>query len=293
AGIGALTLPILLLWKRDLKGLLFCAVSGLIFFILAGIPDLLLRGSFHHSLLAVTTYNIDHGHEYGNGSILFYPLLLLGMSFFPILITKDFNKAFLLSVLKKNTFSVLFIFFFVALHTYFPQKFERFLVPIIPLFLILLTPFIAHLLKHFKKYKIRLLCLFILNSTILTAAAFQPSQGNIIKMALFIDQHPKIEKIFNFESTIEWLPEKFISKNSQFKIIPISSNSLADIDPSLCENIIVINEFLYEQKKALLSAYDVKAKFGVNFIESLAYRFNKKNNIRRSPLIVLGCSEPR
>lgn len=291
AGIGALTIPLLLLWQRPfkLKPLFVCATTGIGAFILAGIPDYFLRGKFHYSLIAVTTYNVEHGHEYGNGSILFYPLMLVVMSFLPFLITKKYEKGFIWNSLKDQKFSLVFIFLFVALHSYFPQKFERFLVSIIPLVLVVIAPFISFLLTNWKIYRLRLIILLLLNTAILSAASFHPSQGNIIKMALFIDQHPQVQKVLNFEKTLEWIPEKFISKNTNYHILDIDENSLADLKPEACEQIIVVNEFLYEKHRDKLQSFAKKAQFNVNFIETIAYNFNRKNNIRRSPLIVLGC----
>lgn len=291
AGIGALTIPLLLLFRKplNLKALSACAVTGIGAFILAGIPDYFLRGKFHFSLIAVTTYNVDHGHEYGNGSILFYPLMLVLMSFLPFFISRKYEKGFIRNSLAEQKFSLIFIFLFVALHSYFPQKFERFLVSIIPLVLVVITPFVYFLLSHWKTYRIRLIFLLLLNTAILSAASFHPSQGNIIKMALFIDQHPQVQRVLNFEKTLEWIPEKFIAKNSHYQILDIDENSLVDLRPDNCEQIIVINEFLYEKNQEKLKSFAKKAQFNVNFIETIAYNLNRKNNIRRSPIIVLGC----
>lgn len=291
AGIGALTIPLLLLLRKpkSFKPLVICALTGIAAFIASGIPDYFLRGKFHYSLIAVTTYNVEHGHEYGNGSILFYPLMLVLMSFLPFMFTKKYQKGFVVSALKEQKYSLVFIFLFVALHSYFPQKFERFLVSIIPLVLVVMTPFIHFLVINWREYKIRWSFILLLNFSVLLAASFQPSQGNIIKMALFIDHHPEVKKVLNFEKTLEWIPEKFIAKNTQYQILDITEDSIKDLDPHQCEQVLVINEFLYEKNQSLLAAYQIKDNFGVNFLESIAYKLNRKNNIRRSPLVVLGC----
>lgn len=211
------------------------------------------------------------------------------MSFMPFFITRKYESGFIVNSLKEQKFSLLFIFLFVALHSYFPQKFERFLVSIIPLVLVVITPFIYFLLSNWKNFKVRLVLMLLLNTAILSAASFYPSQGNIIKMALYIDHNPQVHKILNFEKTLEWIPEKFIAKNNHYQILDIDENSLKDINSENCEQIIVINEFLYEKYQNQLKNFTKKAQFNVNFIESIAYKLNRKNNIRRSPLIVLGC----
>ncbi|MCB0368428.1 MAG: hypothetical protein KDD45_03065 [Bdellovibrionales bacterium] len=290
-GIGALTIPILLLYSKDFKGLWIASITGLVAFVISGIPDVFLRGKFHQSLIAVTTYNMEHGHEYGNSSVFYYPIMLFIMGFIPFYFSKKITASFIKNNLVKQKFSLIFVILFVALHSYFPQKFERFLISIIPLILVLMTPFVGFLLRNFKTYKIRLTFLFLINFSVLFAASFQPSQGNIINLSLFIDKHPGINNVLNFEKTLEWIPEKFITNNHNYHIIDINQNQIGTLDPKNCSQVIVINEFLYEKDKYLFKDYKIKDQFNVNFIESIAYKLNRKNNIRRSSLIVLGCPD--
>ena len=287
AGIGALTIPILLLLAKDFKGVAVSAAVGLACFILAGVPDIILRGGFHHSLISVLTYNVEHGHEYGNGSLLFYPFLLMGLSFFPLLWMGVFNKKFTLAILKKLDFAWLFILLFVALHSYFPQKFERFMVSIIPLLIVLMTPYFTQLVLLWPKTKWRLVTILGINLFVLINASFFPSQKNIINMALFIDRNTNIKTVYNLEKTIEWIPEKFIYLNRNYAIVDISLDAVKDHPANNCQSVIVVNDFLMSQNTELLKDYRAVDTFDVNWIEGLAYKFNKKNNIRRAPLRVL------
>ncbi len=58
----------------------------LLLFVLSGIPDYFLRGKFHYSLLNLTVYNFEHGFDYGNRTVFFYPLLILIVGFIPFFI---------------------------------------------------------------------------------------------------------------------------------------------------------------------------------------------------------------
>ncbi len=287
AGIGALTIPILLLFAKDWKGVVVSAIVGIACFVLAGIPDIFLRGGFHHSLISVLTYNVEHGQEYGDGSILFYPLLLMGLTFFPFLWLNVTRKSFTLPVLKKLDYAWVFILLFVALHSYFPQKFERFMVSIIPLLIVLMTPYFTQLVLQWPKKQWRLITMGLLNLFILINASFFPSQKNIINMALFIDRHNSIKTIYNLEKTLEWIPEKFIFLNRNYSIVDLTLASVKDQIENNCQSAIIVNDFIFQEQKELLKDFRIIDTFNVNWIESLAYRFNKKNNIRRAPLHVL------
>ncbi len=287
AGIGALTIPILLFFAKDWKGVVVSAAVGIACFVLAGIPDIFLRGGFHHSLIAVLTYNVEHGQEYGDGSILFYPLLLMGLTFFPFLWLNVTKKSFTLPVLKKLDYAWVFILLFVALHSYFPQKFERFMVSIIPLLIVLMTPYFTELVLQWPQKQWRLITMGLLNLFILINASFFPSQKNIINMALFIDRHNGIKTIYNLEKTLEWIPEKFIFLNRNYSIVDLNLASIKDQAENNCQSAIIVNDFIFQEQKELLKDFRIIDTFNVNWIESLAYRFNKKNNIRRAPLHVL------
>lgn len=286
-GIGALTIPLLLLLNKDSKGGFISAIVGIGCFVLAGVPDIFLRGGFHHSLIAVLTYNIEHGHEYGNGSILFYPLLLMGLTFFPLLWIGNWNKKFSLPILKKLDFAWVFIFLFVALHSYFPQKFERFMISILPLLIVLMTPYFTRLVFLWPKKKWQLVTISLLNLFILINASFFPAQKNIINMALFIDQHPEIKSIYNMEKTLEWIPERFIFLNQNYSLLELPMDAIKDQTPNNCQAAFIVNDFILQEQKELLKDFRIVDTFQVNWIESLAYKFNKKNNIRRAPLHVL------
>lgn len=287
AGIGALAIPVLLLIAKDFKGVAVSAAVGIASFVLAGIPDIFLRGGFHHSLISVLTYNVEHGHEYGNGSILFYPLLLMGLTFFPFLWISKWSKTFSGTIFKKLDFAWVFILLFVALHSYFPQKFERFMVSIIPLLIVLMTPYFTQLVLMWPRQKWRLVTMATLNMFVLINASFFPSQKNIINTALFIDRHNSIRTIYNLEKTIEWIPEKFIFLNRNYAIVDLTLSGIKDQAENSCQSAIIVNDFIFQEQRELLKDFKIIDTFNVNWIESLAYKFNKKNNIRRAPLHVL------
>ena len=127
----------------------------------------------------------------------------------------------------------------------------------------------------------------VINFFILINASFFPSQKNIIEMALFIDRHSQIKTIYNLEKTLEWIPEKFIFNNQNYSIVDLTLSNIKDQIENNCQAVVIANDFILQQQRPLLDNFKIIATFDVNWIESLAYRFNKKNNIRRAPLHVL------
>lgn len=106
-------------------------------------------------------------------------------------------------------------------------------------------------------------------------------------MALFIDQHPEIKSIYNMEKTLEWIPERFIFLNQNYSLLELPMDAIKDQTPNNCQAAFIVNDFILQEQKELLKDFRIVDTFQVNWIESLAYKFNKKNNIRRAPLHVL------
>ncbi len=286
-GICALGLLILSLLKRKPKHFFASAGLGFIFLILSGIPDYFLRGQFHYSLLAVTTYNFEHGQEYGNEPWTYYPLMILAITFAPFFIMKypvDFWK----SHLKTQRLNIIFITLFVFLHSLFPQKFERFLISIIPLLAFFMARLVQLLYTERAKRPWRWRSLCLLNLFLFIPASFSPAQKNILGLARFLDDNPKIIRVYNINETLSWIPEIFIEK-SRPQIIPISAEMMGSLNPSDCSQILVVNSHFEELFKKELLRFEFIKSFSVNYLEQIAYQLNKKNNIRRTPLQVYGC----
>ena len=108
-GICALGLLGLAIYKKRYRDFFLCGSVGVLLLILSGIPDYFIRGKFHYSLLAVTTYNFAHGHEYGDEPWTYYPLMILAITFAPFFIFKYSNN-FWQKHLKYQRVNISFIF---------------------------------------------------------------------------------------------------------------------------------------------------------------------------------------
>ncbi len=287
-GFCALAFIILPVMKKNLKHVLWASGLGLIFFALAGIPDYFIRGQFHYSLLNLTLYNFAHGSDYGNRSIAFYPLLIVIVTLMPFLI-KRYPPGFTAGVFRKYRSLLLFLGLFVFLHSLFPQKWERFIISVLPLLLLLVFPFLYHLQQNFKQHRLRLILLYGLNGVLFFIASFFPAQKNLIEMSLYLNDHPEIKKVYRIDQVPEWITEAFIlSKNFQF--VDVTATELAAVDWADCSRMLVLSQQQLEANKQLTDRLQIKAGFNVNLIEQLAYFANPKNNIRRVRLnLYSGC----
>lgn len=289
-GFCALVFIILTLMKKRYQHSLAAAGLGLFLLLISGIPDYYLRGQFHFSLLNLTVYNFQHGSEYGQRTILFYPFFIILMTFAPVFIVK-YPRFWLKTTLRKQFSLWIVVILFVFLHSLFPQKWERFLISLIPILVMLIYPYLSFMLSDFKKYKVRLVSVFILNGVVFFIASFFPPQKNLIEMSLYLDQHPEIQKVVRFNNTPEWITEAFIYPK-KFEFIEIAENKnpteiqqqLSLINFSDCSTYLVVADHDLEKYKIILDQMKFKAEFNVNLIEQLAYKLNPKNNARRVKL---------
>lgn len=287
-GFCALALVALPVLHKKWKHMFAAGLLGIFFFILAGIPDYYIRGAFHHSLLSLTVYNYEHGSEYGNQSVLFYPALIFAVSFMPFLI-KRYPQGFVGAQLRRHRVIWMMLVLFVFLHSLFPQKWERFVISVLPLLTLALFPFFLHLQQNFRQHRWRLISLYILNGFLFLVASYFPAQKNLIEMSLYLDQHPEVRYVHRVADTPGWITEAFI-RNRQFEYVESDLLSLEGTDWSDCARMLVIGEAQSSHYKNITDRLNLRAQFHVNLIEQLAFKLNPDKNLRRVRLsLYSGC----
>ncbi len=287
-GFCALVFIILPCLKKNWRQVVLAGALGLLLFALSGIPDYFLRGKFHYSLLNLTLYNFEHGSDYGNRSVFFYPLLIFIIGFIPFFI-KKYPASVTTGYFRKNRSLLLMVGLFLVLHSLFPQKWERFIISVIPILLFLVFPFLYHLHVEFRKNRVRLFLLHGLNLSLFVVASFFPAQKNLIEMSRFLNEHSEVTTIYRVDATPEWITEAFIL-NKTFQFNDVLATELTTVDWNDCSRMLVLSQRQEENLGSLLRRLQLRARFDVNLIEQLAYRANPKNNIRRVRLsLYSGC----
>lgn len=287
-GFCALVFVILPLLHKKPGQVLAAGLSGLGFFILSGIPDIFLRGSFHHSLRALAEYNFKYGSHYGNRPwYFFFPLIFVCM-LVPWLIAR-YPEGFLKTYFRRYRSLYMILALFLLLHSLFANKFERFLISMIPVMLFLMVPLLAYFIENAPRFKPRLVSLLAVNFLLWVPASFFPAQKNITDLVRFMDRHPEYVTVVNLDQSLEWLPDAFMRK-PHYNLVPMDSAKFQESELASCETLIVVNAKAYEKNKDFLNAhYTLLERLNVNVIEAVAYRLNPENNVRRSPLWVYSC----
>ena len=281
-GICALALIALTIMHRNWKDFAFASVFGLTLFIISGIPDYFLRGSFHHSLISILDYNVKYGSNYATHPIYTYPALIFGLCLGPWWIMK-YPQGFWKNHFKTYRTEWMLLGLFVVLHSAFPQKWERFLISMVPILLILLTPLIVNLWQQREQRKWRLGSLLLVNGFLFLPATFFPPQKNLISMSLYLDAHPNIKTVIRADNIPEWITDAFI-RNSQYKFKDITKAEIATQIPSSCDDILVVAEFMSNEVDN--SQWVLDETLQVNLIEAAAYKLNPTKNVRRAPLAI-------
>ena len=130
SGMFGLMLLWQLRWRDAVTLLLGFGIGSLV---LLGGLDFLLFGTPFYELISYVEYNATHSGEYPNGPWYQYIGVILGM--FLIFPAANWLMA---SVLKFRTYAVLLFptLIFLLFHSYFPNKQERFILPVIPFLII-------------------------------------------------------------------------------------------------------------------------------------------------------------
>ena len=287
-GFGALAFVIIPLLHKRWRDLLIVFLSGLFFFILSGIPDIYLRGSFHHSLRALADYNFKYGSHYGDQPWHFFLPLIFICMLTPWLIAR-YPAGFLKDYFFRYRSLWIVLGFFLFLHSMFSNKFERFLISMIPLMVFLMVPLLGYFFQDWRQRKWRIISLLIVNFLIWLPASFFPAQKNIIDLARYMDVHPEYKIIYNVDNSFDWMPDAFV-RAPAYEAKPVSSADLQNIPSDVCNAIVVVNENALRKNAAFLAQNYVQLeKFTVNIIESISYRLNPEHNVRRSPFSIFGC----
>lgn len=114
-GLCALVFLILPLLKKRGLDIVYAGALGLVLLLLSGVPDIWFRGEFHYSLKSILLYNIEHGKEYGNQSVLYYPALLFVISLCPFFFAR-YPKGFVREQIVKYRSVWIVLGLFVFLH---------------------------------------------------------------------------------------------------------------------------------------------------------------------------------
>jgi len=130
--IGGMGL-VLLIQKELQKAILFGLGALISIILLQGAVDYFIWHKPFAEFFEYTNYNLHHSGEYPNGPWYNYILLLLGLFILPLSFYLIWGNYY---IFRKYLLLSLPWFLFFVFHSYFPNKQERFVLPVMPFFII-------------------------------------------------------------------------------------------------------------------------------------------------------------
>ncbi len=279
AGLCALALLVLPIFCKKPKDLVPLSFLFFVFFVASGIPDWFLRGKLHESLMSYVGYNLKHADSYGIPPFWSFLSTLFLLTLPPALVIKlDWKKVKVRY--QKYLPLVLFFVVFVLGHTVTRHKEERFLIPILPFFLILLALWID-LMKKSNAGTWRWWYLGTVNAALLLLTSFQTSQSNVLDFAKFLVNAPGINRVLSADFSLRYLfPAAFIGHPVILDVIneeqAVTASRNLTCGEVLTASSVALNSLLEKD-----SSLDVSGRFEPGFLEGVAVRLNPRQNYRR------------
>ena len=206
--IGGMGLGILI-HKKWLQAIYFGIGSLITIVLIQNTIDLIIWGKPFVELQAYVNYNIANAYNYINGPWYNYTLLVLGLLIPPI---SFFIVVGMYKVRKQYLWIILPAFCFFIFHSYFPNKQERFILPVIPFFVMAGLAGWHYIETHSTYWKKNAVLLhrcwiffWIMNITLL--AFLTPSSSKIARVDVMSYLRSKSDnKQYLMESSNSWNP---------------------------------------------------------------------------------------
>jgi len=287
-GVFAIGMGIYLLLVRKWK-LFFCFAVGnaFVFGLTQGLVDYLIWGYPFAELWGYVTYNIKEGTQYlPNQNYFMYLLVLMGCFFVPLgfVLGYGFFRA-------AKKYAVLFVptFAFLLFHTLYPNRQERFILSILPFFLILGAlgyQLIKESAWKHKLWKVSVIAFWVFNIPFLFFASTMYSKRSRVEaMYGLYGKKEKIDLILlegSASGRVSMLP-KFYSKHwMATQVERIDSTSDLRVNPELNYPYI----FFFDEKdltqriaryKAIYPKMQLESRCYPSLVDQLLRELNPRN----------------
>ena len=293
AGVIVLALPVLIALRRKWSDLVVFGAACALGFVATGLLDQALTGGFHQSLRSYIRFNASTASTFGVGPWYRFVVLFLGLSLPPVFLSRyrglDWRRGYwpLLPV-------VLMFGVFLVAHSVVPHKEERFAIPALPLFFVLLTPLAVYLQSAAgQRWRVGLFAL--VNGLGLVLVVSSPPQQNVLQLAAWLDERPAIGRVVMAQWDI-LIPRAFVRHPVSWKRTP-EIFTAAENGPVDCSLVLVT----LENSAAAIrlggsSKFRPVARFTPGLLESAVVWLNPRHNARRGPIVVFeprGCVDRR
>lgn len=279
AGAVVVVLLALPVMRREWGDLIVVLAVGLVGFLLTGWGDLWLKGGFHVSLRLYLEYNINQSSSFGVSPWYNYTLLLVAASLPPVLVARyrGFDWRAYLRLLWP---AIALLGVFVVVHSMVPHKEDRFMAPILPLYLMLLAPLSAHLWRA-RPHGWRTITYVAINATLFVLLSVRPTQFNVIGPVRYFRTDPKVTRVWAIQPSMEAWPVAYSERPSPVLERVDTLPQWLRAQPSCSEGIMVRSDAL---DRVRLDGYREVKVFGPGLPERLVIMINPERNTRRNPM---------
>jgi hypothetical protein len=270
--------------RRQWKDGWVLALASAVAFLIPGLVDLALRGSFYASLTSYFAYNLKYSSTFGVTPFYSFVTLFLAISIPPAfwLRYRDLRWREEFGPLLPT---VLFFVIFLIVHSAIPHKEDRFMVPILPSFLICLVPLANYVVVH---HRVRAAYFLVLNAFLLVITSFTVEQQNTIGLVLYLAKRPDISRIVGIDATLVLYPTAYASRAPAAR--SMSADEFTAAPPRDCSTLVAVRKALKDEVPNLDRDYRKIAEFKPGLLEQLVIRINPASNARRTTIELF---EPR
>lgn len=254
------------------------ALASAVAFLIPGLVDLAIRGSFHASLVSYVAYNVAHSSLYGVTPFYSFATLFLAISIPPAFWLR-YRELHWREEFRPLLPTVLFFFIFLIAHSAIPHKEDRFMVPILPVFLICLTPLASYVVAH---HRLRAAYFLAVNAFLLVITSFTVEQQNTIGLVLYLAKRPDIAGIVGIDATLVLYPTAYARRAPAARTMSVAE-FVAD-PPKDCNTVVAIRTNLEVQLPTLDREFRKIAEFKPGLLEQLVIRINPGSNARRTTI---------
>jgi hypothetical protein len=263
--------------RRQWRDSWVLVTSSAVAFMIPGLIDLWLRGSFYASLRAYVAYNVQHSSTFGVSPFYSFVTLFLAITIPPAfwLRYRGFRWR---DEYRPLLPALLFFAVFLLAHSAVPHKEDRFMVPIVPVFLICLVPMARYI---WQTSRWRTAYFLVINAVMLLITSFTVEQQNTIGLVLYLGRHPEVTRVVGVDETLILYPSAYTLRPP-----PDTSVAVSDLAgmPMTCNTAVAVRQALRASVPGLDTSYEKVAEFRPGLLERLVIRINPGSNARRTTI---------
>lgn len=287
-----LGLGIAILFKRGfVKAFLFSVGFLFVAVLTQGIIDYFIWGKPFTEFIEYIRYNMHHSGDYPNGPWYNYILLVLGILIPPlsIFLTVGFFKSW-----RKHFLIFLPVVLFFAFHSYFPNKQERFILPVVPFIIMLgvsgwyeiISTRKSRFLYQLNKFSIWIF--IVLNIIALSVVSTMYSKRSRIESMVYLSKYQNVKSLLiesSNESSTQYPPLFYLKQWPTCYVVtsekPVNTSAIPWVDSTIPDFVLFLEDKNLDSRveniKTVLPELVYEITIEPGFVDNLLHEINPNN----------------